>query len=384
MADRRERELLLGIFLMEAWDTAGAIEEGLGLLASAEAPTEAALATLVVFSHRLKGSAALHGFPGVSELAGGTERLLERAPTASTEERSRSVVFLDGLVGLLKEVFDGISAVGMEDSARIARVQVPLSACSSRPRPAAPRPEAGPSAEPIPEPFITAPAPAPAPGSPLTADLRRFFADGGEVLEYFVPEAAEHLEAMTTALLAIEGGARDEDTLATVFRAAHTLKGAAYTVGCAPLGDATHQIEDLLGAVREHRLPVTPAVTEAIFAGTAAIKRVLQSGTAVSDETAQALERATSGPARPGRLGEPARAGASEARGRGPRARRVRRGGPRAARLDGAAGLRPAGVPGPARGAPAAGSPRRERAGRSEHPGAGGAARHPDEPGGRS
>jgi hypothetical protein len=32
VADRRERELLLGIFLMEAWDTAGAIEEGLGLL----------------------------------------------------------------------------------------------------------------------------------------------------------------------------------------------------------------------------------------------------------------------------------------------------------------------------------------------------------------
>jgi chemosensory pili system protein ChpA (sensor histidine kinase/response regulator) len=73
----------------------------------------------------------------------------------------------------------------------------------------------------------------------------------------------------------------------------HTLKGAAYTVGCAPLGDATHQIEDLLGAVREHQLPVTPAVTEAMFAGTAAIKRVLQSGVAVSEETAQALERAT-------------------------------------------------------------------------------------------
>ena len=280
MADRRERELLLGIFLMEAWDTAGAIEEGLGRLTAVDAPTDEALAMLVVFAHRLKGSAALHGFPGVSDLAGGTERLLEQAPTASAEERARSAVFLEGLVGLLKEVFDGISAVGMEDSARIgefkSRFPMLFSAAV-----VAPRPEEAPSMA------------APAPASPLVADLRRFFAEGGEVLEYFVPEAAEHLEAMTTALLAIEGGARDEDTLATVFRAAHTLKGAAYTVGCAPLGDATHQIEDLLGAVREHRLPVTPVVTEAIFAGTAAIKRVLQSGAAVSDETAQALERAT-------------------------------------------------------------------------------------------
>ena len=70
MADRRESELLLGIFLMEAWDTAGAIEDELGLLAAPENPTAEALAPLVVVAHRLKGAAALHGFPGVSELAG--------------------------------------------------------------------------------------------------------------------------------------------------------------------------------------------------------------------------------------------------------------------------------------------------------------------------
>lgn len=282
MADRRERELLLGIFLMEAWDTAGAIEEGLDRLATAEAPTEDSLATLVVFAHRLKGSAGLHGFPGVSDLAAGAERLLERAPTASVEERVRAVAFLEGLVGLLKEVFDGISAVGVEDSACIAEFKSRYPTFFSSGSPASP-PESLP-------PMI---APAATPVSPLVADLRRFFAEGGEVLEYFLPEATEHLEAMTGALLAIEGGTRDDETLATVFRAAHTLKGAAYTVGCAPLGDATHQIEDLLGAVREHRLPFTPMVTEAMFAGTAAIKRVLQSGVAVSDEIAQALERAT-------------------------------------------------------------------------------------------
>ena len=287
MADRRERELLLGIFLMEAWDTAGALEEGLGLLTAAAAPTEEALVPLVVFAHRLKGSAALHGFPGVSDLAAGTERLLERAPAAPAEERARAAAFLDGLLGLLKEVFDGISAVGLEDSARIGEFKARYPTfLSATPTPVGPE-TIGPEAEPA------LAAAAPPLLSPLAVDLHRFFAGGSEVLEYFLPEATEHLEAMTTALLAIEAGARDEDTLATIFRAAHTLKGAAYTVGCAPLGDATHEIEDLLGAVREHRLPVTPAVTEAMFAGTAAIKRVLQNGAAVSDETAQALERAT-------------------------------------------------------------------------------------------
>jgi chemosensory pili system protein ChpA (sensor histidine kinase/response regulator) len=274
MADRRERELLLGIFLMEAWDTAGVLEEGLGVLVGPSAPTAEALAPLVVSAHRLKGSAALHGFPGVSDLAAGTERLLEHAPAASPGERARAAAFLDGLVVLLKEVFDAISAVGVEDAARIREFKARYPAFFSIARQAIP-------------------APTPSPASRLATDLRRFFTDGDEVLEYFLPEATEHLEAMTSALLAIEGGIRDEDALATVFRAAHTLKGAAYTVGCEPLGDATHEIEDLLSAIRERRVPLSPAATESLFAGAEAIKRVLQAGPAVSDEIAQALERAT-------------------------------------------------------------------------------------------
>ena len=284
MADRRERELMLGIFLMEAWDTAGALEEGLSHLAREDAPSAEALAPLVVLAHRLKGSAALYGFPGVSELAGAAERLLQRASIASAEERARGAGFLDGLVGLLKEVFDGISAVGVEDAARVgefkARYPAFLAAVPSEARPTPVIPSV-PAAvlDPV--------------RSPISTALVRFFTDDGEVLEYFLPEAAEHLEAMTTALLAVEGGARDEETLATVFRSVHTLKGAAYTVGCAPIGDAAHQIEDLLGAVREGRLDLTPAVTEALFVGAAAIKQVLQSGAAVSEDAALGLEGAT-------------------------------------------------------------------------------------------
>ena len=291
--ERREHELLLGIFLMEAWDTAGALEEQLGLLTTEDAPSAATLAPLVVFAHRLKGSAALHGFPGVSDLAEATERLLEGAPSALLEDRRRGAAFLDGLVTLLKDVFDGISAVGIEDGARIGEFKSRYPALFAAALSA--------SLPPVPErsEALTPPAPpaAPAPPaprlSPLAIELSRFFAESGEVLEYFLPEATEHLEAMTTALLALEGGAVDEETVATLFRSAHTLKGAAYTVGCAPIGDATHQIEDLLGLIREHRLTLTPALAEAVFAGTTAIKRVLQSGVGVSDETAQALSRAT-------------------------------------------------------------------------------------------
>lgn len=307
MADRRERELLLGIFLMEAWDTAGVLEDGLATLGGADSPPERHLGPLVVVAHRLKGSAALHGFPGVSDLAGATERLLARASTAPAEERARAAAFLGELVGLLKEVFDGISAVGVEDEARIAefkaRYPAFLAAAPAHPDPQL-FPRAGAPPGPAPRQDRAAmPAPAPAGGSVpeiagtarLAADLSRFFAEKGEVLEYFAPEAAEHLEVMTTALLALEGGTQNDESLATLFRAVHTLKGAAYTVGCTPVGDAAHEIEDLLGAVRERRIPFTPSLIEAVFAGTAAIKRVLQSGGATRPELADGLERATAG-----------------------------------------------------------------------------------------
>jgi chemosensory pili system protein ChpA (sensor histidine kinase/response regulator) len=281
MAEGHEGELLLGIFLMEAWDSAGALEDGLSLLSPGVIPSAEALAPLVVSAHRLKGSAALHGFLGVSDLAEAAERLLEQSPGASPEGRVRGTVFLSEMVSLLKEVFDGISAVGVEDGARISEfrsrypaffVAAPRSASDDAPATLA-----------MPAPRLTS----------VAVEMARFFSEGGEVLEYFLPEASEHLEATTTALLAFEAGAHDPETLGTVFRAVHTLKGAAYTVGCGPVGDASHQIEDLLVAVREDRLVATPEVTEAIFAGTAAIKRVLLSGAAVTDETALALERAT-------------------------------------------------------------------------------------------
>ncbi len=236
MAERRDRELLLGIFLMEAWDTAGALEEGLVGLAAPEPPAKGVMTPLVVLAHRLKGSAALYGFSGVSELAAAAERLLDHAPGASREERTRGAAFLGEMVTVLKELFDGISAAGVEDSARIGEFKARYPFFFSPDRVLA-----------APQAIESAPS---APRSPVAAALDRFFRDGREMLEYFLPEASEHLDVMTTALLAIEAGARDDETLATVFRSVHTLKGAAYTVGCTPIGDAAHQIEDLLGAIR--------------------------------------------------------------------------------------------------------------------------------------
>jgi chemosensory pili system protein ChpA (sensor histidine kinase/response regulator) len=88
---------------------------------------------------------------------------------------------------------------------------------------------------------------------------------------------------MTRALLALERTGRDEEELGALFRAVHTLKGAAYTVGCTAVGDLAHRIEDLLVAVREEPAALTLAVVEVVLAGTDALRALLGLADAPAD-----------------------------------------------------------------------------------------------------
>src|SRR5258707_588415 len=94
----------------------------------------------------------------------------------------------------------------------------------------------------------------------------RFFAGSDEIVGYFVPEAAEHLETMTASLLCLADWGGSDPSVAALFRGVPTLKGAAYVVGCTPMGAVAHGVEDLLVAVRAGRLDVTPAVFDEVHA----------------------------------------------------------------------------------------------------------------------
>ena len=218
MGESADQEFLRSIFLMEAWDTLAAIEEGIGRLAGGREPS---WDELFVVTHRLKGAASLHGFPRVSALADAVERALAALPRAGKVPAPGAVEELDGLLEALKTALDGPAAD--------------------------PVPEAGPD--------------------PVRGEIARFFAENDEVLAYFLPEAAEHLEAITGAILALEREGSSEAGVGALFRAVHTLKGAAYVVGCHPVGALAHALEDLLGAAREGRASLTPAAAGAAAAG---------------------------------------------------------------------------------------------------------------------
>jgi two-component system chemotaxis sensor kinase CheA len=88
-----------------------------------------------------------------------------------------------------------------------------------------------------------------------------------EIRASFFIECEELLEALQDGLDAIEAGARDADTVNTVFRAVHSIKGGAGAFGLEDLVRFAHGFETALDALRAGRLDPGPEAIRAFFAG---------------------------------------------------------------------------------------------------------------------
>ncbi len=258
MAEPADQEFLRSIFLMEAWDTLGALEQGVGPLCLEPVSTEAGEGLFVV-THRLKGAASLHGFPGVAALADDVGRILESLPGAAAPERQEAVTRIGALVTRLKTALDKVAATGSDTIERIDGgierrdgSETRDGGIETRDGNIARGEMGGPSSPPIVH-------------DPVREDLQTFFVDNADVLSYFAPEASEHLDGMATALVALQSGG-DADDIDMLFRAVHTLKGAAYVVGCRRVGEVAHRIEDLLVEARDGDLTMTAPMIESVFA----------------------------------------------------------------------------------------------------------------------
>jgi two-component system chemotaxis sensor kinase CheA len=70
-----------------------------------------------------------------------------------------------------------------------------------------------------------------------------------EILKVFFEESAECLNAMESGLLTLQEDA-DRETIDTIFRAAHSIKGGAGTFGFMPISEFTHSVETMLDEMR--------------------------------------------------------------------------------------------------------------------------------------
>lgn len=83
-----------------------------------------------------------------------------------------------------------------------------------------------------------------------------------EVLVLFEQEARERLESLASLLLELETAGVSDRLIGSLFREAHTLKGAANVVGLSQLGAEAHALEDLFDRVRTGAVVVTPDVVD--------------------------------------------------------------------------------------------------------------------------
>lgn len=86
-----------------------------------------------------------------------------------------------------------------------------------------------------------------------------------QYLEVFIEESKEHLQTCNEQLLELEKNPENLQIVNEIFRSAHTLKGMSATMGYEDLASLTHQMENVLDAIRNEKLSVTPEVLDVIF-----------------------------------------------------------------------------------------------------------------------
>jgi two-component system chemotaxis sensor kinase CheA len=91
------------------------------------------------------------------------------------------------------------------------------------------------------------------------------------LLATFVAELADQVRVMNEALLALEPDPRDEEHLLSVFRVAHTLKGAARAASVPLVERVCHELEELLAQARKGTRVLGPAEFERLFAAADAL-----------------------------------------------------------------------------------------------------------------
>lgn len=84
-------------------------------------------------------------------------------------------------------------------------------------------------------------------------------------LSVFLDELEEQLQILDHSILELEHGGDAAETLQTIFRAAHTLKGSTAAMGFTRMKDVTHKVESVFDLLRNGRLAVSGVLIDVLF-----------------------------------------------------------------------------------------------------------------------
>lgn len=108
--------------------------------------------------------------------------------------------------------------------------------------------------------------------------------DLSQYLEMFIDETKEHLQNLNDQVLVLESEPDNIDTINEIFRAAHSLKGMAGTMGFKRMQRLTHDMENVFSEIRNGKMSVTPDLVDIVFKCLDAIEEYLDCIINTSDE----------------------------------------------------------------------------------------------------
>ena len=108
--------------------------------------------------------------------------------------------------------------------------------------------------------------------------------DVSQYLEIFIDESSEHLQTLSDCIMVLEKEPDNKDTINEVFRAAHSLKGMAGTMGFKRMQHLTHDMENVFQEVRSERISVDSSMIDLLFKCLDAIDQYIENVKNSSDE----------------------------------------------------------------------------------------------------
>jgi two-component system chemotaxis sensor kinase CheA len=107
--------------------------------------------------------------------------------------------------------------------------------------------------------------------------------DPAKYAELFLTESREQLVQINEQLLALERAPEDTTPVAALFRAVHSLKGMAATMGFSAVASLAHELETLMDGVRAGQVAVEPVVS-LLFEAADGLERAVGAAVAGRDE----------------------------------------------------------------------------------------------------
>src|ERR1700730_15414321 len=261
------------LFLQEASEHLQYLREYVGVLQEI-GPRHEDLERLYIAAHTLGGTSASYEFPGFAEIASKLSHVFQYAMNAPLGDDLHGPLaeFLSDAISLLETDLLEISDKGSETIDEIHAFKERYSFAF---------PEAAPKTAYTP-PAQVATSSVPPANQTITASATGSYFDllppdddvPNEILEFFQPEAEEHLQIVSDCLISLEGNNNPEE-INKLFRAIHTLKGSAAQVGLKRLGAIAHRVEDLIGRLRDGEIEPSPMVVDVCLESIDTLKKTL-------------------------------------------------------------------------------------------------------------